>query len=267
MEKSSPICILSLFLSFLSCKTEAQNNYNGKLFLGTYWSTKPDSIKRERNECSLYSTGYGEKFGSTNISGKSSSPVKPLNVVFFFTEEYSFGDPDRIFITVPLAFSSGYDNLGGNYLNPTQFYTGGLTIGRRLFSRSSNPFFKTFALSIGAIYNYGIGNATVQNGPVFNNFYMDDFQARVQFMFEYPKGYYTVSKARPSAMVLNLLAFRIGYDLPLGPQHWYNPDAFTPGLPPSVNMGGFYVSIQLNGWLYLNKEMQKEEKKKYWPHF
>ncbi|HXB10876.1 MAG TPA: hypothetical protein VNZ45_02735, partial [Bacteroidia bacterium] len=246
-----------------------------KSFLRSYWSTKPDtSVPRKLRFAEAVDFGVGVKFENYNSLHQFPWLLNmPGNSILLINCETKFGNPDKFFLSVPLCIGASlthpkdyrYKDSNRTYTSSSIYTTfgGGLMIGQHFFNKSSSPWLKIFTPSAGIIYNYGILRANVENtatslGSKYN-YYIGNFEARFQLSLEYPKKLYAVSKRWSALMHYYTFAVKLGYDLPLGQSHWYNPGAFPPGTLPSVSMGGFYFSIAFVFRQYMNKELAKKQ--------
>jgi hypothetical protein len=260
MPRNFYIYALVGLLGILNRDVKGQSATNGKSFLGSYWSTKPDTTVKRKFTSGGY-ISYGLKYVNFN----------PLHIAPWFngisnqrralsTEDY-FGNPTNVLISLALTIDLDNYNNSSNFAH--SFY-GGVLVGHKFFSRANSDWLKFMTLSAGCVYdftricinnyNYNYGLSTYSY-----NYYLDNFLGRIQVTFDYPMGLYETNKNFLSTTLFTTVILKLGYDIPLGMGRWENPDQFGSGAVPRINMGGFYFSAGFSLESYRNKELFKKE--------
>lgn len=168
-----------------------------------------------------------------------------------------FGNPDKLFLSIPIAFTVSGEKKGTYDSNDVRVSasTGsyGALLGRELFRNNNRKFLKALYLSVGANYvsasvtSIGQGKGVVNTDTSF--FYeaskAKNILATVELMIEL----FNLSKG--NSFPCYPLALKLGYNMQFNNPKWsyYDQAIQNPTVSRKVNLGGFYATLAVNIWL------------------
>lgn len=246
---------ISLFIFILSwCPTHAQNDVKKYFAIDTLTTSRR-----------LFGIGGTGGLSIANYNSIRSYPWMlgtPSNILPQFFADFYFGNPEKIYLSA--AIVAGSYNKTGSFSDSNSLYNStvsttivslGGKLGRELVYKDDRHFFNALYASVGGIYTLSINSAYFYRNNTTGLEDVAEYDASsVMLNMQAMVDLADINFSKQGAKAKLEFVLIAGYNLPIQHLQWLSTSKFPDNtIPSTVNIGGAYITLGLNYWVYFKK--------------